>query len=219
MTLAKDAKPTSNQRSRFNRFTSLGLTLCGSMLGLWVAIEAVFPSMAQAYPYRVAVALEREAGESYDTMIRRAEAAARTVAQRSFSGNRGVTEVSITVMGQSGGAIAPLLSLDVNRAQWNSRPDARRWATYFVSARSLLRLDETVPVDAIPPTATAVPPASQPAAPGVPQPTQTAPANAPATTTNVPVTTIPQTPEGNPVRIDLPAAPAGQLGLPRSILR
>ncbi|MDX2216189.1 MAG: hypothetical protein SFY66_23185 [Oculatellaceae cyanobacterium bins.114] len=215
MTVAMGVKVITGQRHLFSQLTSLSLTaLCGTILGAWVAIAAAIPQVAQAYPYRVAIALEHESGESYDTIIRRAEAAARTVAQRSFSRDRGVTEVAITVMGQSGGAIAPLLSLEVNRDQWNSRPDARRWATYFLSARALLRLDGTIPATVMPPTATAVPPAAVTA----PQPTQTTPA--PTTSiTNEPVISPPEATDSNPVRLDLPAAPSGQLGLPRSILR
>lgn len=196
------------------------LTIGGGAIALWMAIASLFPPTVYAYPYRVAVALEREAGESYDTLIRRAEAAARVVAQRSFSRDRGVTDVSITVMGQSGGAIAPLLSLEVNRTQWNSRPDARRWATYFLTARGLLRLDEANSIDPNLPTATASPTSPTPGVPSSPAaiPATTIPEATPGTTISTPTATEPATNQ-NPVRIDLPAAPAGQLGLPRSILR
>jgi hypothetical protein len=208
----------------------MGLALLmGGTLGTWAAIESTLPRVAQANPYQVAVAIEREAGESYDTLIRRAEAAARVVAQRSFSRDRALNNVAITIMGQSAGAIAPLLSLEVNRTQWSSRPDPRRWATYYLSARALLQLDGSVPVP--PPAATTapVPGSQQPAQPGqipaiavpasppvVGQPAQT-PATTPTTPTVGPTVNTPAS--DNPVRIDLPAAPAGQLGLPRSILR
>jgi len=108
-------------------------------IGLWLATNAIAPQIAQAYTARLDLSLERQAGENYDTLLRRAEAAARAAAQRSFDQDILVTQVSITVSGQNEGAIAPVLSLDVSRPQWRGRPDPQRWATYYKTARSLLR--------------------------------------------------------------------------------
>jgi hypothetical protein len=76
--------------------------------------------------------------ENYETILRRAEAVARTAAQRSFDQDILVTDVSIIISVQSYGAIAPVIALDVSRPQWRTLPDPQRWATYFNTARSLL---------------------------------------------------------------------------------
>ncbi len=120
-----------------NSKTAAMLMLLGGG-GLWLATSVLAPQIAQAYTARLDFALEREAGENYDTLLRRAEAAARAAAQRSFDQDILVTQVSISVSGQNQGAIAPVLSLDVSRPQWRSRPDPQRWATYYKTARSLL---------------------------------------------------------------------------------
>jgi hypothetical protein len=67
---------------------------------------------------------------------------ARAAAQRSFDQDILVTDISVIVSVQSYGAIAPILSLEVSRKQWRTRPDPRRWATYFKNARTLLRFEE-----------------------------------------------------------------------------
>ena len=89
---------------------------------------------------RVNLTLERQPNESYDILIRRAEAAARNTTVQTFNQNRAVGAVVVTIIGQNGGAIAPLLSVQVNRQNWASVPDTQRWATYFKSASTLLGL-------------------------------------------------------------------------------
>ncbi|MBD3561088.1 hypothetical protein H6S82_19845, partial [Planktothrix sp. FACHB-1355] len=86
---------------------------------------------------RVNLTLNSQPNESYDTLIRRAEAAARDVAGRSFSQNAAIRGVAVTILGQNAGSIAPLLSLQVNRQNWISQPDTQRWATYFKNAPTL----------------------------------------------------------------------------------
>lgn len=174
--------------------------------------------VSQAYPRQTSVGIAQQQGDSYNALVRRAETAARTAAQQIFDGDILVSEVAVTVVGESGSAIVPILTMRVSRDQWRSRPDPQQWSTYFPSARSLLELgtpsgnastaaggnstiapsngaETPVPVNIIPPPNF---PAIQPAA-GTPASAQT---NSP-----------------NPVQINLPATPAGEVGLPRSILR
>ncbi|MBK1987963.1 hypothetical protein A0J48_010495 [Sphaerospermopsis aphanizomenoides BCCUSP55] len=136
---------------------------------LWVATEAISPQIVQAYTSRVDLAIDALPQENYETVLRRAEAVARTAAQRSFDQDILVTEVSIIVTVQNHGRIAPVLELKVSRVQWKQRPDAQRWATYFKTARSLLLfepptiLPDPAPITATPPAA-ATPPSNNPAA-------------------------------------------------------
>ncbi|MEH2259208.1 hypothetical protein [Nostoc sp.] len=109
-----------------------------STVPAWFLMEAIAPQVVRAYTARVDLAIDRLPEENYETVLRRAEAAARAAAQRSFDQDILVTDVSIIVSVQNYGAIAPVLTLDVSRPQWRSRPDAQIWATYFKTARSLL---------------------------------------------------------------------------------
>ncbi|BAY12675.1 hypothetical protein [Calothrix sp. NIES-2098] len=109
-----------------------------SAFPVWFAWEAIAPQIVRAYTARVDLAIDRLPEENYETLLRRAEAAARAAAQRSFDQDILVTDVSVIVSVQSLGAIAPVLALDVTRPQWRTRPDPQRWATYFKTARALL---------------------------------------------------------------------------------
>lgn len=171
----------------------LSLATCvGLAGGVWLAQVAIAPSAAQAYTARVDVTLDRRAGESYETLLRRAEIAARAAAQRGFDRDILATQVSVIVSAQSEGSVVPVLTLDVSRNQWRGRPDPQRWATYFRSSQALLNLQRLPGAEAndqvAPPPAPFVPsqPSSLPPAPPSTQippaigvPSQTAP-----TTTN-----------------------------------
>ncbi|WP_353932073.1 hypothetical protein WJM97_05675 [Okeanomitos corallinicola TIOX110] len=109
---------------------------------LWLATEAIAPQVVQAYTARVDLAITRLPEENYETVLRRAEIAARAAAQRSFDQDILVTEVSIIVTAQNEGMIAPVLTLDVSRDQWKQSPDPRRWATYFKTAKWLLLFEK-----------------------------------------------------------------------------
>lgn len=119
----------------------------------WFLIEAIAPQLVRAYTARVDLAIDRLPDENYETVLTRAEAAARAAAQRSFDQDILVTDVSIIVSVQNYGSIAPVLTLQVSRPQWRSRPDAQNWATYFKTARSLLFFEKE-------PTSNPVPAAS-----------------------------------------------------------
>ncbi|MBW4677540.1 MAG: hypothetical protein KME52_27145 [Desmonostoc geniculatum HA4340-LM1] len=109
-----------------------------STVPTWFLTEAIAPQVVRAYTARVDLTIDRLPEENYETILRRAEAAARAAAQRSFDQDILVTDVSIIVSVQNYGAIAPVLTLEVGRPEWRNRPDAQNWATYFKTARSLL---------------------------------------------------------------------------------
>lgn len=114
-------------------FLSLG---CGATV---LGIEAIVaPVAVQAYTARVEVMLDRAANESYEGMVRRAELVARTAAQRGFDRDLLANEVSVVVVGRNGGMAAPVVTLWVTRSQWQQRPEARRWATYYRNSSRLL---------------------------------------------------------------------------------
>lgn len=161
------------------------------MVGLggtfWIWQSAIAPMVAQAYTSKVSVSINHKNGESYQTMLRRAEAIARAAAQRSFDGDILVTDVAVMVLAQNEGAIAPLLSLEVTRQAWRSFPDPQRWIRYYPTAQSLLRLEDSAS-------------ASSGNQPGFPVPQQTGIPNNIVPGTVPPNGTIP----GPPLRLRLP---------------
>jgi hypothetical protein len=172
---------------------SLGLLLVTG--SAWVGQLAIQPPIAQAYKNRTDVRLARLKDETYQSIIRRAEIVARAAAQRSFDRDILISEVSIMVIGEYQGAEAPLLMLEVSRQNWRQRPDTRRWATYYRTAKQLLKLP-SAPDPARPnaggqssagqsaPSIPEVAPVDQPivvppTVPGVPSPTASPAAEAP----------------------------------------
>lgn len=189
--------------------------VAGLTTGILCITAAALPQVAQSETTRMLIPLNREPEETYDTLIRRAEATARVLTQRSFNNDPALTDVSITITAEREGSIAPLLRLTASREQWRSHPEPEYWTTYFETSRSLLGLesgaglgvDNGAGSDTLPlPSGSLAPISGQaPAMPGQPPvPPIAAPSDIP-----------PNSP--NPVQIDLPAAPSGELGLPRSI--
>jgi hypothetical protein len=193
---------------RFSRRIAATLNLSvvvGMTTAVWGMTATVVPQMVHAETTRMLIPLNREPGETYDTLIRRAEATARVLTQRSFNNNLAVTDVSITITAEREGLVAPLLRLATTREQWNSRPEPQYWTTYFKATRALLGLDGESGSEPLPLSSGALSPV-----PGTASSTslpQLAPTAAPSGT-------IPNS--SNSVQIDLPASPSGQLGLPRS---
>ncbi|MDP5017511.1 MAG: hypothetical protein NWQ43_09460 [Dolichospermum sp.] len=111
---------------------------------LWLTTEVIAPQIVQAYTARVDLLIERLPEESYENVLRRAEAAARATTQRSFDQDILVTEVSVIISAQNQGAIAPILSLEVSRPQWQQRPDPQLWTNYFKTSRFLLLFDKQI---------------------------------------------------------------------------
>lgn len=146
---------------------------------MWLLETAIAPPAAQAYTARVNLSLDRRANESYDTLLRRAETAARAAAQRAFDNDILATEVSVIVAGENSGLIAPILALEVSRADWRRRPDPQQWATYYSNADILLGINQPLiaapaPAPVPAPAPAAAPPVNLPTA--VPGQTETAPA-------------------------------------------
>jgi hypothetical protein len=166
--------------------TAAGLSLLMLTGGVWVSQTALHPPVAQAYKNRVDVRLDRLKDETYQSLIRRAEIIARAAAQRSFDRDILMGEVSIMVLGEYQGAEAPLLLLEVSRENWRQRPDTRRWATYYRTAKRLLKLpsaaDPVRPNVAPQPVNPGIPNVEPVQAPIVPPPTES-PRSGPGVTT------------------------------------
>ncbi|WP_068818173.1 hypothetical protein [Phormidesmis priestleyi] len=175
------------------RLTAIGFAaVLGIAGGIWVSEGAIAPQVVQAYTTRVDVALDRLPNESYDALIRRADIVARAAAQRSFDRDILTSEVSVIVIGRNQGSETPILTLDVSRVQWSSRPDTRRWATYYKTSAALLGFEQLSPV----PVTVAAPPTPVPVVTPAPvQPSNNTPSQ---TTPNPPTQQPSQQNEADP---------------------
>mgnify|MGYP005853216157 CR=1 FL=1 len=130
-------KPRSLPSQLLGPGLTVGLALLlggsGGLVG-----PAITPAPAQATTARTQIALTRQGTETYGALLRRAEAIARAAAQRAFDSDVLIASVSITVVGQNSGAIAPILRLEVDRQSWRQQPDPQRWSRYFPVSKLLL---------------------------------------------------------------------------------
>lgn len=125
-------------RSWKGSILSAGLVALLGGTGIWLTEALIAPQASQAYTSRVDLFLARELDETYDTLLRRAEMAARAGAQRSFDQDLLITNVSVTVVAEDDGITVPILALRVDRDQWRTRPETYYWATYYRTAEVLL---------------------------------------------------------------------------------
>ncbi|MDC0835798.1 hypothetical protein POG22_22795 [Geitlerinema sp. CS-897] len=107
---------------------------------------AIDPPRILAITERLDLPLQREPGESYVQMLQRAEDLAQREVQRLFDTDIVVSDVSVVVMGENNGLVAPLLSIDVRRDRWRQDPDVTRWARYYPNTRDLLGFN-TIPAE------------------------------------------------------------------------
>ncbi len=127
-----------------SRFASLGLISVLGLTSVGVLTDAIAPPVAQAYVSRVNVVLDVQPGETFEAFLSRAEGVARAAVQRSFNRDILITEVYAIVVAQKEGSSVQALSIQVSRDQWRSRPDPRRWATYYQNAKFLLGFGRTI---------------------------------------------------------------------------
>ncbi len=123
------------------QMTSL-VMLLGLGGGFCLATEVITPQLAQADTAHVNLSLQGQPNETYEALLSRAEVVAKAAAGAKFDRDNRVTDVSIMLVAQNHGAIAPVLTLEVSRSQWRSRPDVQFWSTYFTTARSLLGFED-----------------------------------------------------------------------------
>ncbi len=140
-TLMLRSRVRAGRRSRSwqRSILSAGLAALLGGTGIWLTEALIAPQASQAYTSRLDLFLTTEAGETYDTLLRRAEMAARAGAQRSFDQDLLITNVSVTVVVEGEGVSVPILALRVDRDQWRTRPETYYWATYYRAAEALLR--------------------------------------------------------------------------------
>lgn len=88
-------------------------------------------SIACAETIERSLLLSSNNNQSFKTFLQQAEDLAINSIEQEFTVNHEVTEVSITILGESNGQIAPLLRSNVSRTQWQRDARISRWTKYF----------------------------------------------------------------------------------------
>lgn len=139
--------------------------LIGLGASFWVVSEALSPTagfakapqIAQVYTDRLNLYLERQGNETYETLLRRATDAAMASTQQSFERDRQVSKVVVIVSAENNGLVAPILTLEVSRNEWENRIRPQRWITDLTSSRTLLGFESSMPERVNPPSSTNLP--------------------------------------------------------------
>jgi hypothetical protein len=111
------------------------LSLIGS-LGTFVPLT-IIPVVAQAQTKPVELRLNAQ-NQNFKTLIQQAEAVAKNTIEQSFLENPNLTAVSLTVIGEHNGTVAPILSTNVSRLNWQQKPTIQAWSQYFTASEILL---------------------------------------------------------------------------------
>jgi hypothetical protein len=112
------------------------LSLIGS-LGISAVLSMTISVSAQAKTKPIELRLN-QSSPNYQTLLQQAEAVARTSIEQTFAENPNLISVSLTVSAEHNGAIVPLLSTTVSRANWLQKPTIQAWSRYFTTAEVLL---------------------------------------------------------------------------------
>jgi len=126
----------------FSTSLSLILLLAGAT---WVSTNVIAPASVYAEPTRVDITLDPLPNETFELLLRRAEAIARAATQRSFDRDILINEVNVVIAARNQDNLAPILNLKVTRTNWRDRPDPKIWSTYYRTSKSLLNLEPAKP--------------------------------------------------------------------------
>ena len=107
-------------------------------LGALVALSMALSTPAWAEPKQISILLSSQGNQDFETLIDQAELMASNFIQQVFAESPEITEVSITIVGEHNGQQVPLLSSNVSRSNWQTKPNVQVWSRYFGSAQSLL---------------------------------------------------------------------------------
>jgi hypothetical protein len=107
-------------------------------LGALVALNMALSTPAWAEPKQISILLSSQGSQEFESLIQQAESVASNLIQQVFAESLDITEVSVTIVGEHNGQQVPLLSSNVSRSNWQTKPNVQAWSRYFGTAESLL---------------------------------------------------------------------------------
>lgn len=118
------------------------IAVLGGLLGTAsVVTEANAQTTVTTNVARVNLAVNRQAEETYESLLSRAQSVAMSALKQRFHQDRHTPAVSVIIVGQHQGAIAPVLSIEVDRKQWQ-KAQTKDQIKFFATARQLLGFDD-----------------------------------------------------------------------------
>lgn len=118
-----------------HKILSLFSLICS--LGTFTILSMTIPASAQAQTRPIELRLNSQS-QNFQTLLKQAEAVAKTSIEQTFAENSNLKEVSLTVSAEHNGAVVPLLSTTVSRANWQRKPSIQVWSQYFTASEVLL---------------------------------------------------------------------------------
>ena len=129
-------------------YKSLRVLSLIASLGTFVVSSMTVPVFAQTQPIELRLNSQTQ---NFQTLLQQAEAVARKSIEQTFAENPNLKSVSLTVSAEHNGAVVPLLSTTVSRANWLTKPTIQAWSQYFTASEVLLGFRTTQPTTATAP--------------------------------------------------------------------
>ncbi len=82
--------------------------------------------------------LSSESSQTFVGLIQQAESLATSLINRGFAESPGITEISVSILGERNGQEVPLLFSRVSRSDWQRQPGIQQWTRYFNTSAVLL---------------------------------------------------------------------------------
>lgn len=82
--------------------------------------------------------LSSESSRTFAGLIQQAESLATRLINRGFAESPGITEISVSILGERNGQEVPLLFSTVSRSDWQKQPRIQQWTRYFGNSAVLL---------------------------------------------------------------------------------
>jgi hypothetical protein len=95
-------------------------------------------SIASAQIKERSIILNSNGNQSFDVLIQQAQNLAKNSIEQEFAENPEIMEISIIILGENKGQIAPLIRSKISRSQWENDSRIERWTRYFSNSRALL---------------------------------------------------------------------------------
>ncbi len=167
-----------------------------TLLGGLYSTPAVYAQTAEAN-----LSMTRKQGETYEQLLDRANQVAANGLNQRFNQDKSLKWLKLSVFAENEGTMAPLMTVQVSRQDWQAEPKVQRWASVFPYSRTLLGFDT--------PTAPRPKPPAAPSTTASPAPaTASQPTQPPANSNNKPSnTTDNKTPAKTPAPLFDPYPP------------
>lgn len=116
---------------RMPNWSILGAVSILSSLGM-------FAPPAWAETKQIDFTLSSQSNQTFAVLMQQAKFLATSFIEQGFAESPGITEISVSILGERNGQQARLLFSTVSRSDWQRQPKIQEWTRYFGSSASLL---------------------------------------------------------------------------------